>query len=105
MIPFNILVVIIAGLWLLSFTASLFAIWLGCLASSRRFKGALGFSVAGLAIAIAGLNWFHFSFSKTTNDSSFTLDSKWFFLAAIGLALLALALAFLGRRGSPPSAC
>ena len=104
MISFNLLVAIVAGLWLLSLAAGLLAVWFGCLASPRRFKGALGCSGAGLAITFAGLNWFHLSFTKTTNDSSLTLDSKWFFLGTLGLALLALALAFWGRRGSSPRA-
>jgi hypothetical protein len=99
------IVVIIAGLWLLSLAASFVAIWFGCLASSRRFKCALGFSVASLAIALAGLNLFHFSFTKTTNGSTLALDSKWFFLAAIGLALFALVLAFWTRQESPPPTC
>jgi len=104
MISFNILVVIVLGLWFLSLAAGLLAIWLGWLASPRRFKGALGCSVAGLAMAFAGLNWFHFSFTKTTNGSSFALDSKWFFLGTLGLALLALAVTFWGQRGNSPPA-
>ena len=104
MISFNFLVAIVAGLWLLSLAAGLLAIWLGCQASPRRFKGALGCSLAGLALAFAGLNWFHFSFTKTTNGSSLTLDSKWFFLGTLGLALLGLALALWGGRGSAPPA-
>ena len=104
MISFNLLVAIVAGLWLLSLAAGLFAVWFGCLASPRRFKRALGLSVGGLAIAFAGLNWFHFSFTKSTNGSSFTMDSKWFFMGTLGLALVALALAFWGHRGNSPPA-
>jgi hypothetical protein len=102
-LSFDLLIAIVDVLWLLSLAAGLLAIWFGCVASPRRFKGALGSAVAGLVIAFAGLNWFHFSFTKSTNDSSFTLDSKWFFLGTLGLAILGLALAFWQRQGSPPT--
>jgi hypothetical protein len=101
---FDVLVGIVGAVWLLGLAAGLLGIWFGCVSSRRRFKLGLGFSLGSLAMAFAGLNWIHFSFTRSVNGSSWSLDSRWFYWGSLGLALLALGLTVWKQVSQQPPA-
>jgi hypothetical protein len=79
-----------ATVWGLSLGASLLAIrlnWRG-----QRIWGPLGWSLAGLILSYVGLTRFRLTYSKTENGHGWSLDSKWFFLVSIIVAMAALAM-------------
>ena len=102
MMSFDLLVGIVLGLWLVGLAAGLLGIWFGCVSATRRFNLGFGFSVGSVVVACAGLKWVHFSFTRSVNGSTWSLDSRWFFLASLGLALLALGLTIWGQMRHQP---
>ena len=88
---FQNLIGIIVALWLCSILVCGVALWLGLLATPRRFVAAELLSVATLGIGSYGLTYFHVVASKTVNGHTrWSFNSKWFFLATLILGAATL---------------
>lgn len=94
-------------LWIAGVAACVGAFHWSCRAGQRRLRAALVLAV--LAFAIGYIGWGHLElvYSQTTNGEGWSINSRWFFLALCGLAVLSgLPAAWaLGREqftGSPP---
>lgn len=87
-----------AALWLFSCGAALTAILWSRLSGRRRSWAALVFSCLALVSSYLGLSRYHFEASKTVNGHvQWSINSKWFFLAAFVLAVFSLALTLWNR--------
>jgi hypothetical protein len=87
----SILIAGIAALWLLSCGASALALYLG--GRAQRYRAAVVSSCVALLTAYGGLTRARFSASETVNGRvQWSVDSRWFFIAALALAAAALAL-------------
>ena len=96
-----------AALWAASIAAAMISL-LWCRHGASYPQRSLVFSVVSTAIAVFGLARIHLSASKTVNDKvEWAINSKWFFLVALALGCVALAMALkrnLSDKGeNPPS--
>jgi hypothetical protein len=87
---FNMIVAMMTALWAVSVAASLLAMGWSVTRSPRGGWQAVVAAGAGLAIGYLGWAHFFIRYSRTVNGSGWTLDSRWFFLAAMILACLSL---------------
>jgi hypothetical protein len=102
---FNLLIGVIAILWLASIAAGLCAFGWGFLAARRRFWLAVVLSLVALLISYLGLTHFSFAYSTTVNGvETSSISSKWFFMASLLLGALALACAMWRKWKSPGAA-
>jgi hypothetical protein len=96
---FQLLLAIAAALWLASLALSAVAVF------AKRFSTSLILSVCGLVIGYLGLSRVRISASKTVNGQvQWSFDSKWFFIATVVLAALALGYTLwkkLKKNGAP----
>lgn len=83
-----------AILWLFSLAACAIAFVCCCLAPSRpRLWIAVVSSGLAILIGFLGATRFHVTYSRTVNNSHWSLDSRWFFIVPLVLGALALFLA------------
>jgi hypothetical protein len=83
-----------AILWLFSLAAGVFALLCSCLAPSRwRFWVAVVLSGLVIVMGYLGATHFHVTYSRTVNNSHWSIDSRWFFIVPLVLGALALSLA------------
>jgi hypothetical protein len=89
---FQILIGVVAALWLAGIAACVLAFRWSFLANGRRFWPAAILSILALVIGYLGLTRFSISASKTVNgEVQWRFDSKWFFIGSLVLGGLALA--------------
>jgi len=89
---FQLFVAIAAAFWIASLAACVIA-WF-----AKRFLISLILCLTALIIGYAGLTHVHLSASKTVNgEVVWSLNSRWFFIATLVLAALALAHTFWKR--------
>ncbi|MGO8925543.1 MAG: hypothetical protein ACLQU3_01275 [Limisphaerales bacterium] len=94
---------IAAILWLFSIAATAVALLCSCLAPGRpRFWIAVVSSGLAILIGFLGTTRFHVTYSRTVNNSHWSLDSRWFFIVPLVLGALALFLALWRRSRSAP---
>lgn len=90
---FNALVALVSAVWLLSCGVSALALYWNVFARGQRWGAAIAASCVALVIAYGGLSQFRLSASKTVNGHiEWSVDSRWFFIAALIFAGAALAL-------------
>jgi len=88
---FGILVAIACIVWVLSCALSLLAVYWNT--GAQRLRGAFITSIMGLLIAYAGFSRIQLNASKTVNNVVvWSLNSRWFFIAALVLGAGALGL-------------
>jgi hypothetical protein len=88
---FQILIGVIATLWLAGVAACVLAFRWSFVANRRRFWPAVILSILALVIGYLGLTRFRVSASKTVNGVvQWRFDSKWFFIGSLLLGALAL---------------
>src|SRR4051812_12803756 len=86
------LITLVVGLWLLSCGASVLALYWTARARVRRHRAAFVSSCAALLTAYFGLSRVRFAASQTVNGGvEWSVDSRWFFTAALILGAAALA--------------
>jgi protein-S-isoprenylcysteine O-methyltransferase Ste14 len=96
---FNLLVAFATAVWLISCGASLLALSWNLTADGKRWRGALIASSVALLTSCFGLYGISFKASRTTNgEVVWSFNSKWFFLAALVLAVASLALGLRNWR-------
>lgn len=84
---------VVVIIWLFSCVAGLLGVWWGGFSGTRRFRAAFISSCLALVSAGLGLTRFHVSASKTVNGQlQWSFNSKWFFIVALVLAVVALVL-------------
>jgi hypothetical protein len=90
---------IAAAIWLFSCGASLLALRWSITAGRRKFAPALIASCLGLATGYIGMSKVRLSASQTTNGHvDWSFNSKWFFLAALILGAVSLAMTLWRSR-------
>ncbi len=95
---FYALAVVATIVWLLSCAASLCSLLLNVRARTR-WKAALVCSAIGIAIAYLGWSRINLTASQSANGhEQWSLNSKWFFLAALVLGCISLVPTFLNWR-------
>ena len=88
---YQVLLGIVAALWLASLIACLVAFRWSFLSVPRRFTAAVILSSAALVIGYVGLTHFHVAASRTVNGrTQWRIDSKWFFIATLAFAAATL---------------
>jgi hypothetical protein len=89
---FQLLIGIVAALWLASIVACALA-WRWSFAGvANRFIASVILSLAALIMGFLGLTHFQIKASKTVNgQTQWSFNSKWFFIATLILAALTLA--------------
>ncbi len=88
---FGSMIAVASAVWLLSCGASLGALYRNLWLRSSRWPPSLALSWGGLLIGLWGRSFIHLSASKTINGhQEWSLNSEWFFVGAIILAVLAL---------------
>ena len=96
-----LLFVAAAILWLFSLAACAMAFVCCSLAPSRRrFWMAVVSSALALLIGYLGATRFHVTYSRTVNNSHWSLDSRWFFIVPLVLGAVALLLTLWRNRRS-----
>jgi hypothetical protein len=91
---FGTLIALAAAVWFLSCGASLLALYWNIMAGSQRWRAALISSCVALVIGYLGWSRIQLNASETVNGHLvWSINSKWFFLGAMVLAILSLALA------------
>jgi hypothetical protein len=95
-----VLSAVAAVLWLFSLAACAVALLCCCFTGRRCFWIAVLFSGLAILIAYLGATHFHLTYSRTVNNSHWSLDSRWFFIVPLVLGPLALALAIWRRSRS-----
>ncbi len=89
---FGILIALACVVWLLSCGASLLALFWNTRAGLQRWRAALVSSCVALLIGYFGLARVQLNASKTVNGHVvWSLNSHWFFIAALALGAAALA--------------
>lgn len=86
-----------AILWLFSLAACAVALLCCCFPGRRRSTIAIVLSGLAILIGYLGTAQFHVTYSRTVNNSHWSIDSRWFFIAPLVLGALALALAIWRR--------
>lgn len=87
---FQLLIAIVAALWLASLAACALA-WRWSF-TAKRFIASIILCVAALTMGYYGLTHFHLSGSKTVNGhTQWAFDSRWFFIATLVIGALTLA--------------
>src|SRR5262245_44860843 len=100
-IPFPVVIVVVAMLWLSLITACLFVFRWSCASISRHFWRAAIVSVLAIAISYWGLIHVSVTWSETLNGQTrWRIDSRWFFMASLGLAISALVFTLIKRWSS-----
>ncbi|HWH70445.1 MAG TPA: hypothetical protein VNT26_13745 [Candidatus Sulfotelmatobacter sp.] len=108
--PISLFIGVGVALWLASCVAALLAIRWSRVPGRRRFPAALASSCLALALGYLGWSHYHFAASKTVNGHvQWSVNSKWFFLAALLLGAGSLAWALWSARKTatlppPPTA-
>lgn len=105
--PIYLMLAGVIALWLVSFVSALVAFALGGRRSKRAFFVAITAAVTSLVTGYFGKTYFHFSYSKNTNGSEWSLNSYWFFVVSLvlgGAALLYVGWRRLARAPSPTPA-
>jgi hypothetical protein len=99
---FQLLIGIVAVLWLASIIACALAWRWSFAGAANRFVASIILSLAALTLGYVGLTRFHLSASKTVNgQTQWSFNSKWFFIATLILATLTLAYTiWKNRRGT-----
>jgi len=94
---FQLLIGIIAALWLASLAACVLAWRFSFVAN--RFVASIILSVTALAMGYLGLTRFHVSASRTVNgETQWSFNSRWFFIATLVLGALTLAFTIWKHR-------
>ena len=84
---FQLLVGIIAVLWLASIVACVVALRWTFLSVPRRFLAAVVLSLTAILLGYLGLTRFHVDASRTVNgQTQWRFDSKWFFIVTLVFA-------------------
>jgi hypothetical protein len=108
-----VLFAVILILWLFSLGICAIALYCACGPGQTRFWLAVGFAVLAMIIGCVGALGFHVTYSRTVNNSGWSLDSRWFFIVPLVLGALALGLSLwrrtrsrsaAGLKGDPPGA-
>ena len=95
---------IAAVLWLFSLAACVVAILCSISPTPRRFWLAVALSGLATLIGLLGTMQFHVTYSRTVNNSHWSLDSRWFFIVPLVLGVLSLGLAIWRRSKSKRTA-
>jgi hypothetical protein len=95
-----ILSAIAAVLWLFSLAACAVAFLCCCFSGRRRYWLAIVLSGLAILISYLGATRFHVTYSRTVNNSHWSIDSRWFFIVPLVLGALALAFALWRRSRS-----
>ncbi len=91
-----------ALMWLVSCGAAAVALRVCFAQGLFRFQRAFVASIVALAVALYGLLNVHVAASRTVNGQLiWSINSKWFFLAALGLAAFSLGTTFWRRTKTP----
>jgi len=88
-----ILSAIAAVLGLFSVAACAVAFLCCCFPGRRRYWLAIVLSGLAILISYLGATRFHVAYSRTVNNSHWSIDSRWFFIVPLVLGASALALA------------
>src|SRR5438067_12329176 len=93
------LVALVSAVWLLSCGASVLALYWNVVARVQRRRAAFVSSCVALLIAYGGLSRVRLNASKTVNGHvEWSVDSRWFFTAALILGAAALAVTLWNWR-------
>jgi hypothetical protein len=96
---FSSLVALACAVWLLSCGASVLALYWSIKAGSQRRRAAVIMSCLGLLSGYFGLSLIHVKAWRTVNGHlEWSINSRWFFLAAVVLGAASLALAVWNWR-------
>ena len=96
---FSTLIALACAVWLSSCGASLLALYWNSGARSQRPLAAFILSCVGLLVGYLGLSRIHLNASKTANGHlEWSINSHWFFLGALVLGAVSLALAVWNWR-------
>jgi hypothetical protein len=99
-----VLFAVAAVLWLFSVALGAVSLYCAWVPGRGHFPLAVVCSLLALLIGCLGTFLFHVTYSRTVNNSSWSLDSRWFFIVPLVLGVLALALALWRRtRSNPPA--
>src|SRR4051812_21057502 len=89
---FQLLIGIVAALWVSSLIACALAWRWSFAGPANRFVASISLSLAALAIGYLGLTRFHLTASKTVNgETQWSFNSRYFFIATLVLGALTLA--------------
>lgn len=91
--PLLMLFVFGATAWIASLVAGGLALRWALVAFERRFRAVLALGVLTLGLGYFGMNNLHLNYSRSVNGRGWSIDSKWFFLATLVLAVAALGVA------------
>jgi glucan phosphoethanolaminetransferase (alkaline phosphatase superfamily) len=86
-----------AALWLFGLAACGIALLCCCFPERRRSWLAVVLSVMAILIGYLGTAHFHVNYSRTVNNSHWSIDSRWFFIVPLVLGPLSLGLAIWRR--------
>jgi hypothetical protein len=101
---FGILIVFASAVLLLSCGASLLALYWNVKSGPQRGRAAFILSCVGLLFGYLGLSYIRLSASKTINGHlEWSVNSRWFFLAALFLAVASLVLSAWNWRKASSS--
>jgi hypothetical protein len=98
-----VLFAVAAVLWLFSLAACSVALLCCCFPGRQRFWLAIALSVVAILIGYLGTTHFHVNYSRTVNNSHWSIDSRWFFIVPVVLGALSLTLAIWRRVRRMPS--
>ena len=99
---FGTLIAAAVAVWLLSCGASVLALYWSRGARARRYRAALVSSGVAILTAYLGLSRVHLSATRTVDGHvQWSLNSRWFFIAALMLGAAALGLAIWSWRQAP----
>jgi hypothetical protein len=89
---FQVLIGIVAALWLSSLIACALAWRWSFVGNANRFVASIILCVAALIMGYLGLTRFHLTASQTVNgETQWSFNSRYFFIATVVLAALTLA--------------
>jgi len=95
----NTLIALALAVWLVSCGASVLALYWNTVARAQRCRAALVSSCLAILTAYLGLSRVQLSASKTVNGHvEWSVNSRWFFTAALILGAASLALTLWNRR-------
>ena len=99
---FTGLLIVAGAVWLFCLIACVASFVLGRKPTGNRFIAALLCAAVGMGLAYLALHRVQISYTRTVNNSSWSLNSRYFFLVPIALGFLALLWTLLRRLSLRP---
>ena len=100
-LPFPVAVAVVAGLWLFLMAACLIVFRWSSTSAGRHFWRAAIVAVLAMAISYWAIGHVSVTWSETINGQvRWRIDSRWFFMLSLGLAVSALVFTLIKRWSS-----